>query len=64
MTGVSHLLTGPEAAEFLRMSLRQLQRLGAAGPPKIQLTERRVAYRRDDVVAWISARPIANKIAA
>jgi predicted DNA-binding transcriptional regulator AlpA len=55
------LLTEREAAEMLRLSIRTLQRLNqdGAGPRKLQLTARRVAYRRADILAWIALRETA-----
>jgi predicted DNA-binding transcriptional regulator AlpA len=55
------LLTEREAAEMLRLSLRTLQRLNkdGTGPHKLQLTVRRVAYRRADILAWIAVRETA-----
>jgi predicted DNA-binding transcriptional regulator AlpA len=55
------LLTEREAAEMLRLSTRTLQRLnqGHTGPRKLQLTARRVAYRRADLLEWIAQREFA-----
>lgn len=50
------LFTEREAAEFLRLSTRTLQRLKDAGPRKLRLTAHRIAYRRADLLAWINAR--------
>jgi hypothetical protein len=52
------LLTEAEAARFLRISVRTLQRLSAASaaPPKLRLTTRRIAYRRADLVVWAAER--------
>jgi predicted DNA-binding transcriptional regulator AlpA len=43
---------------MLRLSIRTLQRLNqdGTGPRKLQMTERRVAYRHADLVAWIAQR--------
>jgi predicted DNA-binding transcriptional regulator AlpA len=59
------LLTERETAELLRMSTRTLQRLAAqhAGPPKLMLTVRRIAYRRADVLAWIEGRKARQSVA-
>jgi predicted DNA-binding transcriptional regulator AlpA len=59
------LLTERETAELLRMSTRTLQRLTAqhAGPPKLRLTVRRIAYRRVDVLAWIEGRKASQSVA-
>ncbi len=53
------LVSAPDAAKLLLISLRQLQLMGDKGPPRIQISERRVAYRRDDIIQWIDARPQA-----
>lgn len=52
------VLSQPEAARLMCMSLRTLERLAETGeaPPRIQLTGRRVAYWRADVLAWLRAR--------
>jgi predicted DNA-binding transcriptional regulator AlpA len=47
-----------EAAEHLNISLRTLCRLTPelGGPPRVRLTNNRVAYRVQDLDAWIAAR--------
>lgn len=52
------VLSQPEAARLMCMSLRTLERLAETGeaPPRVQLTGRRVAYWRADVLAWLRAR--------
>ncbi len=52
------LLTERDLAVYLGLSLPTLQRQRAAGtgPRFIQLSERRIAYRRSDVDAWLAAR--------
>ena len=52
------VLSQPDAARLMCMSLRTLERLAETGeaPPRIQLTGRRVAYWRADVLAWLRAR--------
>ena len=52
------VLSQPEAARIMGLSLRTLERLAEVGeaPPRIRLTERRIAYWRSDVLAWLRAR--------
>jgi predicted DNA-binding transcriptional regulator AlpA len=50
------LLTLAEAAEFIGLSPRTLYRLGDAGPRRIRISERRIAFRPEDIAAWIAAR--------
>ncbi len=54
----NEVLTEREAARLLRLSVRTLQRLAAAGtgPAKMRLTRRRIAYRRSDLLEWIAVR--------
>jgi predicted DNA-binding transcriptional regulator AlpA len=54
------LMSAQASAAYLNMSLKTLQRLGADGPPRVQLTERRIAYRRCDLDAWIASRCAAQ----
>lgn len=51
------LLTRPEAAAYLRMSVRSLARrsLGFDGPPLVRLG-RRVFYLRSDLDRWLAQR--------
>ena len=51
-------LTLPEAAGFARCSARTLQRLieEGEGPPVVQLSARRIVFRRSDLTAWIEGR--------
>lgn len=58
----AELLTEREAADFARLSIRTLQRLAAVGegPTRIQLTQRRIAYRRADLMRWIESRSAAS----
>lgn len=60
------VLTHPETARMLRLSVRSLDRLCEIGeaPPRIQLTGRRVGYWRSDVLAWLKARTSRAKRAA
>ena len=52
------LLTEHDVSRWLRISLAVLQRLrsSGAGPRFIQLSRRRIGYRKGDVEAWLSAR--------
>ena len=49
------VLTISEAAHLMRVSVRTLERLAETGegPPRIQLTGRRVGFWRSDVMACI-----------
>jgi predicted DNA-binding transcriptional regulator AlpA len=66
--GSSHLdvvLTYAEARRLMRLSDRTLNRLHSAGhgPPRIQLTSRRVGYWKNGCVAWLQARTVPAKAA-
>ncbi len=52
------LLTERDLALYIGLSLPTLQRMRAAGtgPQFVQLSLRRIAYRRSDVDAWLAAR--------
>lgn len=52
------LLTCKEVAQRLGLSERSLERLriSGEGPPFVRLSERRLAYREDDVIAWLERR--------
>jgi predicted DNA-binding transcriptional regulator AlpA len=51
------LLVQNEAAEFLRLSPRTLERLRVSGTgPRYVKLGRRIAYREVDLEAWITAR--------
>src|SRR5262245_18731838 len=54
----SEHLTLSEAAEWLRCSIRTIQRLLEAGngPPAIRLSERRLICRVSDLRSWLDAR--------
>ena len=60
------VLTTSEAAHLMRVSTRTLERLAETGegPPRIQLTGRRVGYWRNDVMAWLKARTSPAKYVA
>ncbi len=66
MPDLDLLLTLPEAARLMRLSIRSLERLTEIGeaPPRVQLTSRRVAFWRKDVVRWLEARTSPAKQAA
>jgi predicted DNA-binding transcriptional regulator AlpA len=55
-----------QAAAFLGMSDRTLQRLDETGegPPRVQLSTRRVGYLRGDIDAWLKQRRSSSKAAA
>lgn len=57
------LLTCKETAERLGLSERSLERLriSGEGPPFIRLSQRRLAYREDDVAAWVEQRMRASR---
>ena len=63
---MTKLMTQREAAAWCRFDVRTLQRLeeDGRGPRRIQLTERRVAYREEDLIAWIDSRASTAKHAA
>jgi hypothetical protein len=58
----SPLLTPAEAATYTKTSIRTLARGRAEGwgPPFVQLTNNRLAYRRADLDAWLAQRVIAG----
>jgi predicted DNA-binding transcriptional regulator AlpA len=55
---VDNLLTERDLAVYLGLSLPTLQRMRAAGtgPQFVQLSQRRIAYRRSAVDAWLAGR--------
>jgi predicted DNA-binding transcriptional regulator AlpA len=59
------LLTQAEAAKMLRISQRNFQRLEELGdgPPRTRLSDRRVAYPRDGLVAWVIQRTTVPRAA-
>jgi len=60
---MAELWSEREAATLLGMSVRTLQRLNrdGAGPPKLQISVRRVAYRHADLLFWIGQlQPVNN----
>ncbi len=60
------VLTYPECARMLRVSVRSLDRLCEMGeaPPRIRLTGRRIGFWRRDVLAWLQARTAPAKRSA
>jgi predicted DNA-binding transcriptional regulator AlpA len=52
------LLTEKELSDWLGVSLPNLQRMRSTGtgPRFVQLSARRIAYRKSDVEAWLTAR--------
>jgi predicted DNA-binding transcriptional regulator AlpA len=59
---LDRLLTEKDLAAWLGISLPTLQRMrsSGSGPRFVQLSSRRVAYRRVDVEAWLAARTIGR----
>ena len=54
-----------QAAAFLGMSDRTLQRLADTGdgPPRVQLSPRRIGYLRSDLATWVGQRRCAPQAA-
>ena len=52
----SALITRRELAAMLRVSMPTIDRMDRdkRGPPRAQLSERRVGYRLEDVHAWLA----------
>jgi len=59
------LLTEKELSDWLGVSLPNLQRMRSSGtgPRYVQLSPRRLGYRKRDVEAWLTARTI-NRVGA
>ena len=59
------LLTEKELSAWLGLSLPNLQRMrsNGTGPRYVQLSARRLAYRKSNVEAWLAARTI-NRVGA
>jgi predicted DNA-binding transcriptional regulator AlpA len=57
-SGTDPLLTEKELSAWLRVSIPNLQRMrsNGTGPRYVQLSPRRIGYRRSDVEAWLTAR--------
>jgi hypothetical protein len=60
------ILTEAEAAQWLRLSVRTLQRgrIAGDGPEYLQLGKRRLGYRVGTLRAWINSRQRASTSAA
>lgn len=54
------LLTPAELAAHLRISERQVQRLAAAGMPRVPVGARGVRYDAAACAAWLQANPHAH----
>jgi predicted DNA-binding transcriptional regulator AlpA len=55
------LLTASETAQFLRLSVRSLDRLRCEGlGPKFVKLRKRVLYRQSDLEAWIASRTVKS----
>ncbi len=59
------LLTEKELSGWLGVSLPSLQRMrsNGTGPRYVQLSRRRLAYRKSDVEAWLASRT-TNRVGA
>jgi hypothetical protein len=59
----SEHLTLSETADWLRCSIRTMQRLleTGSGPPAIRLSERRLIFRLSDLRSWLDGRTTACK---
>lgn len=55
---VDAILTEKHVSAWIGLSLPSLQRMRSfgSGPRFIQLSERRIGYRKSDVEAWLTAR--------
>ena len=54
-------LTSAEAAEFLRISHRTLERFRVEGTgPKFMKAGRRVLYREQDLLGWLETRTFSS----
>lgn len=49
------MMTSKEVAKFLTLSLRTVRGMEADGklPPRVQVSARRLAYRREDIEAYV-----------
>src|SRR5262245_7425857 len=52
----SPLLTGDEVCDLIRLSRQTVRRMVTEGtfPKPVSVSKKRVAWRRDDVLAWIA----------
>ena len=60
---MSEIMNTPEAAQHLRLGRSTLEKLRCfgGGPKFVKLGQRRVGYLRQDLDAWVAARPrLAN----
>lgn len=66
VAGFDRVLTLNEAARMAGVSVRTLHRLFeiGEGPPRVQLTARRVGVWQTDAIAWLRARTAPAKRAA
>ena len=57
-SGTDPLLTEKELSAWLGVSIPNLQRMRSSGngPRYVQLSPRRIGYRRSDVEGWLTAR--------
>lgn len=58
------LMCETAAADFVKLSTRTLQQMRAAGrgPRWVQLSGRRIAYRRADLAAWVQTRLVEPRL--
>jgi predicted DNA-binding transcriptional regulator AlpA len=56
------ILSAAQAAQFIGLSRPTLNRMRRAGklPPAIQISDRRIGWRVRDLVAYLSAQPLAD----
>jgi predicted DNA-binding transcriptional regulator AlpA len=56
------LLTEKQVAKWLGLSLPSLQRMRSkgSGPPFVQLSQRRIGYKKSDVENWLQAHTITH----
>ncbi len=61
-TAFDPLLSETEVSDWLHASRATLQRLRAdgSGPPFVQLSERRIGYRKSAVERWLDARTVSR----
>ena len=57
-SGTDPLLTEKELSAWLRVSIPNLQRMrsNGTGPRYVQLSPRRIGYRKSEVESWLTAR--------
>lgn len=62
---MTRILSCRATSELTGLSERTLERLRASGdgPPFLRLSERRLGYREDDVLAWLERRRHASRAA-